>query len=332
MRRVFIPFAVILGLCVGAAAIAGLALGFWFSDGPLDKLGLERDRAVTFSSQGQSHLYRRDHWGLRGEGIDPARIAVLTLGGGGTDQPQLPEEQTWQAVMARELRAMGRQTEIANAGIDGQSTAGHLRAFHDWFPQVPGLKPRFIVMDVGFNDEMAASGPAVQAEEPRRHGVLIRLLESMFGHSGTEAVPQPYPPVDFATAQWTAQPALAEDCAAMVQAYKDRLAALAQAAHAMGAVPAFVTQVRGDYKLVNGKPWGVVAEVPGGGNGIDRYRALSAFNQATREVCRDQGLLCLDLAREMVFETGDFHDYLHNSAQGADKIGRWMAGKLAGLV
>lgn len=330
MRKAFTLFAVGLGLVAGAVVATELIFGTWFRADPLDSTGLERDRALTVSVRAEPHVYRRDHWGLRGAGVDPATITVLTVGGGGTDQPHLPEEWTWQAVMERELRAMGSQAVIANAGIDGQSTLDQLRAFQDWFPHVPGLKPRFVLLAAGYNDEADPPPSPGPAATWLRHSALIRLIASASGPADASA--GAYAPVDFATLKWTDQAGGLVDHTAALAAYRERLKALAQAAHAMGAVPVLVTQVRGDAKLVDGNPWGVVADAPGGNNGLDRFHALTAFNRATREVCRDEGLLCLDMASELVFETDDFHDYLHMSPRGAEKIGRWLAGKLAGLV
>jgi hypothetical protein len=50
------------------------------------------------------------------------------------------------------------------------------------------------------------------------------------------------------------------------------------------------------------------------------------------EVCRTWHITCLDLAAELRFTEGDFYDYEHNTPRGAEKIGRWLSGKLAGLV
>ncbi|MCR6631426.1 MAG: GDSL-type esterase/lipase family protein [Magnetospirillum sp.] len=340
MRKILVA-AASLGLLLVLALITELAFGTWFSQDPLDALGLARDSAVTVSpaalySGAADFTYRRDHWGLRGAGTDPAQVTILTVGGTTTDQPTLPDEATWQAVMERELRAAGRPAVVANAGLDGQATAGHLRAMAEWFPQVPGLKPRFILFSVGA--EEAGSGGADIERRPgrfdriRRHSALWRWAAKFSGAADERREPPGHRRVDYDHAEWTDKPAEGrpQPPGSSPDAFRERLRQLAVAAHGMGAVPVFVTQARGDFKVVDGKVLGVVE--PGGLNGIDQYRLLSAYNQATRQVCGDEGLLCLDLARELTFERGDFYDYLHNTPQGAEKIGRWLASKLAGLV
>lgn len=97
--------------------------------------------------------YVRDRYGLRDDCASPAAIDILTVGGSTTDQRYLAQQSTYQAVMERELtRAAGRKVCVSNAGVDGHSTYGHLVAFHDWFPLIPGLKPKFFVFYIGVND------------------------------------------------------------------------------------------------------------------------------------------------------------------------------------
>lgn len=344
MRKILTIVAVNLGLLLVFAVAAELIFGTWFSSDPLDRLGLVRNLRTTISAGtlydgGGDFIYRRDRWGFRGADGDPAQIGILTVGGSTTNQLYLPDDATWQAVLERELAAVGHPVKVGNAGIDGQSTIGHLRAMTDWFPNVPGLKPRFILFYVGINDVHADGGAVDKLQHAswvkrfRQHSALWQAGTKVAGMVVARRARLNHQRIDPATQHWTdipAQPDWKPEGFRDLDSYRDRLRALARAAHDMGAVPVFVTQMRGDFKIVDGKVWGMVQE--DGLNGVDHYRRLLAFNQATRAVCAEDGLLCLDLARELTFEPGDFYDYLHNTPQGAAKIGRWLAAKLAGLV
>lgn len=345
MRKILSVLAVSLGVSLAVAVAAEVLFGTWFSKDPLDQLGLPRDSVIAVSPDGlydggHDFLYRRDHWGFRGAGVEPSRVAIVTLGGSTTNQSYLPDDATWQAVLQRELQAAGRDVIVGNAGIDDQSTFGHLRALEEWFPRVPGLKPHFVVFYVGINDARAEEGHAPGTLRDVSRVQWLRARSALWQAGARLAHTLDASPVapdhrrlDLAAARWTdkpEQPDWRPEGDAGLAAYQGRLRRLAEATHAMGAVPVFVTQTRADFKLVDGKVQGMVEE--GGLNGVDHYRRLAAVNRATREVCADEGLLCLDLAREVTFEPGDFYDYLHNTPQGAAKIGRWLAAKLAGLV
>jgi hypothetical protein len=334
-----------LALLLVLLVAAELGFGTWLSTDPLDRLGLPRDFATTISAAplypgGEAFAYRRDHWGFRGD-VDPTKVTILTLGGSTTNQLYLPEDLTWQAVMERALRVAGRDdVVVANAGIDGQSTIGHLRALQDWLPHVPGLKPRFILAYVGINDTHITGAWVDDLKQQstmkrlRQHSAVLGLFDRLVGMVKARRARLNHTPVDWNTVQWTEKPNLpnwrSDQHASQPEPYRQRLKAMADLIHGLGAVPIFVTQPRGDSRIVGGKIQGMVT--PDGLNGIDQYRLLSEFNKATLTVCRDEGLLCLDLARELSFEPGDFYDLLHNTPQGADKIGRWLANRLAGLV
>lgn len=341
LKIVAINLLVLLALVVAAE----LWFGTWLSSDPLDKLGLPRGIATTIDASslyagGGTHRFRRDRWGFRGE-VDPTQVAIVTIGGSTTNQLYLPEDQTWQAVMERRLAELGRDgVVVANAGIDGQSTIGHLKAMENWLPHVPGLKPRFVIVYAGINDIHITGAWVDDLKQQslfkiiRQQSAVLGLIDRLTGLVAAKRARLTHEPVDWAKAQWTEVPNKpdwrSDQTASHPESYRQRLTLLAERIHAMGAVPVFVTQPRGDYRVVGGKVQGLAAA--DGLNGIDHYRLLAEMNRATLQVCHDEGLLCLDLAREVVFEPGDFYDRLHNTPQGAAKIGRWLAERLAGLV
>ena len=183
MRKIPCVAAVVLGLLLVMAVAAELLYGTWFSKNPLDRFGPPRGTAVAISpgqlyDGGLDFTYRRDRWGFRGTGIEPSQVSILTVGGSTTNQPYLPDDATWQAVMQRELEATGHPVVVANAGSDGQGTSGHLRALEGWFPHVPGLRPHFVLFYVGLGEVRADGGVADAPQPPgmlqwiRQHSAL----------------------------------------------------------------------------------------------------------------------------------------------------------------
>ena len=351
--------AINLGVLLALALTAELVFGEWIGASALGGLAVPRNVKVVVSpaplyAGGGEFLYRRDAMGFRGPGVDPARINILTIGGSTTNQLYLPDEATWQAVLERSLRQTGHDVVVANAGIDGQSTVGLIADLDLWLPRIPGLRPRLVLAYVGIND-VYKGGPATVKEagggDPRQllrdnlhhsnfmreveqRSALVRLWITIDGMVQADRVRLRHHAVDFARAQWTDQPTRPvwqpDQLEANLAAYRDRLVRIAGLIEGMGALPVFVTQTRADYRLANDRLMGIAES--GGPNGVDRGRALMQFNAATLDVCRYQHVTCLDLATELRFSAGDFYDYEHNTPQGAEKIGRWLASKLAGLV
>jgi lysophospholipase L1-like esterase len=339
LRVVAINLAVLLGL-----AVAGeLAFGEWIAPHPLGRLAVPHNVERTISAAplypgGGEFVYRRDAYGLRGSGVDPARIRILTLGGSTTNQLYLPEEATWQAVLERTLRRAGRDVVVANAGLDGQSTLGMIADLDLWIPYIPNLRPRLVLVYVGINDVYLKDSwrdslhVTKLKREIEQRSALVRLWSIVKGWLRAHRAELNHHAVDFAHATWTDQPAQPEvpAQAAALAAYKVRLAQIADRIERLGAVPMFITQVRADYRFDNGRLVGIVK--PSGPNGVDQGRALGRINAATLDFCRERLVTCLDLAGEVVFEDRDFYDYEHNTPRGAEKIGLWLASKLAGPV
>ncbi len=173
--------AVNVGVLVALAFTAELVFGEWLGVSAMGRLAVPRNVKVVVSAAplypgGGEFLYQRDAMGFRGPGVDPARISILTIGGSTTNQLYLPEEATWQAVLERILRQTGHDVVVANAGIDGQSTAGMVADLGLWLLDIPGLKPRLVLAYVGIND-VYKSGPATVneggGEDPKRPGAAV---------------------------------------------------------------------------------------------------------------------------------------------------------------
>ncbi|CAA7612481.1 SGNH/GDSL hydrolase family protein [Magnetospirillum sp. SS-4] len=331
-------------LVFGLLAIEAL-FGTWFSNDPLDRLNIARSSAAQVDAtglypDGREFTYRRDSWGFRGNGIDPAAIDILTVGGSTTNQLYLPDELTWQAVAAARLAERGKPVGIANSGIDGQSTVGHLFNFETWYPAIPGLKPRIVLAYVGINDAMIGVNSTDTLAFSsifkwfRHNSALFRLGRTVTGMLEARRTNLTHSALDFARAQWTDTPNTATNREARPvadpAAYAERLRRMAGRIGAMGAKAVFVTQTRGDYKVVDGKVWGLIRDDEL--NGVDNWRLLDEFNRVTLAVCAEGHAVCLDLAAELAFADGDFYDHVHNTPAGAARIGAWLAARLEPLL
>ncbi len=135
-----------------------LCFGNWIFDNKLGELNLIRSRTTKFNLNGLYNspndpiVYKRDEYGLRGRYNKVNEINLLTVGGSTTDQRYISEGQTWQDILQNTYESEGINVAIANAGIDGQTTYGHIKNFEYWFPSLPGLHPKYILFYVGLND------------------------------------------------------------------------------------------------------------------------------------------------------------------------------------
>ena len=74
------------------------------------------------------------------------------IGGSTTDEDFITDGETWVDVLVRRLTRAGVPRITVNAGVSDHTTVGHLYSFDAWFPEIPGLKPRFFITLIGVND------------------------------------------------------------------------------------------------------------------------------------------------------------------------------------
>lgn len=330
--------------------LAGTELFLRMTSGGWDKtlrLNLIRSRTYDYSVSNfykwptPTVRYVRDRYGLRDDCPSPAAIDILTVGGSTTDQRYLAQQSTYQAVMESELtRAAGARICVSNAGVDGQSTYGHLVAFRDWFPLIPGLKPKLFVFYIGINDaNFTRRGPSDwenQAPDPnplKRLKIVqlgLRLREQLHNIVDPKPAVAGHLRVDWRTTDY-AQDRLATDTPAQAArnaaAFRQRLRRLLAYAHAGGAQVLCVTQPHQRVRWINGRKRGLAPFFGGDPahpayGGLDYDYSLRELNRVMRDECGERRLLDL---YDADFEDSDFYDYVHMTPSGARKVGLGMA-------
>ena len=352
-----------LGFLRRAAKIAGVNLlllvvlliplelwfGRWFAGpGAVSMFDATPGRVEVRSSPlypaGNTITNSRDRYGFRGGSADPARIDVLVLGGSTTAERYIDDRDIWTALLEGLLRQSDCPITIANAGVDGYSTVGHIASFAGWFDRVPGLKPRFMLVYLGIND--AAVNPrAAWYEDSVRYksrwrqfehyvaarSALRRLYVSLRGYwqARRNQLVHDEVPITPGSA-WEAAslpPDFERTINEKAQAYRARLRRLTELIRGFGARPIYITQKRMDGRLVKGE-WQQID----GSDGALNTATVMAINQVTLAFCRETGEVCIDLAEKIEFAPSEFADALHTNPAGSAHIGRLLARELRPLL
>lgn len=140
--------------------IAEITFGYWLDK---DNLGpymrehrLKKNTySVTYNDQTYDFIYKRNYFGFRGDDVKLEDIKALMIGGSTTDERYKPEKLTIVGLLNQKFLNKNFKFKITNAGIEGQSTLGHIYNFEKWFPKLKGLKPNFFIFYVGINDVVA---------------------------------------------------------------------------------------------------------------------------------------------------------------------------------
>jgi hypothetical protein len=312
-----------------------LAFGNWFeSFVPPQKAVVNRSykyRQELYFPYGDV-LYRRDKYGLRGSQETMSAIELATVGGSTTDQHYITEGQTWQDVL-RTLTGV----RVANAGVDGMTSFGHLVAVSEWLHEIPNFSPKNYLHFIGVND--AALIQEAQQHDFDRSGrsnpwllslskrsAIVGAVEKLWSRStGPRAVAHgaitPQRNVSFVKAdidQDTIEPFIES-------VYKPNLRKLIQLHRRRNERVIFVSQIAHPSLIQwkNGETY-----VAADSGDLRKFAvALSMINIATERTCGEGADLCrfYDLATKVRFEARDFYDLVHTTPSGAQKIGAFLA-------
>jgi len=359
MQRIIRIISINLGLLIGVLILAELIFGNWIFGPDYSVLNVPRNETryldvSEFIKPGKVITYTRDEHGLRGDyGGDPAKIDVLVIGGSTTNERFLHDQETWVAQLQERFKANGTDLKIINAAVDGQSTRGHIRAFDLWFPNIPSLKPKFVLAYVGINDVAVGADrdkfDEMQSPDVYRqmrqyimnHSILYNQFRRIRGsfvaqrtrlmHGGNAYRTGVWVPVT----DWVDQEKLRSEHAQALRNYQRRLRTLTSRIKRFGATPIYVTQRRGDYRFLEGELEVLVqeAQVTETFKPTDRQLALmTLFNDVTLSMCREMKLTCVDLDGDIEFGIGDFYDAFHTMPSGSAKVADFLYERLKDVV
>jgi hypothetical protein len=102
--------------------------------------------------------FQTDSLGFRGDGFDPknkeAKLRIFCCGGSTTACNSVNDEDTWPAVLQLELRKMGFDVEVINAGVQGWHSYQDLKLIES---EISRYQPDLILLHQGWNEEFEYS-------------------------------------------------------------------------------------------------------------------------------------------------------------------------------
>jgi hypothetical protein len=342
-------------LSVVSLIILELIFGNWFNTNRMMRLHIitnaqYRYQNTLYPSDDPIIVYKRDKYGFRGSYDSVSNIDIVTIGGSTTDQRYITEGATWQDILARTFQENGKHVNIVNAGIDGQSSYGHIKDFEWWLSAIPDLKVDYYLFYVGFNDlfipEELNNDTFIYLNDAdtlknyiKQNSIFYNLYKTLLGMnfaSGTLLTR--HMRVNFDEYNWVTIP-LAHDYSIMMHerliAYKSRLKVLWESVKQLNGIPICVTQSSWAGHKAGDTVIGIDTlsryEDKADVNGVDIYYMQQLLNQVTLETCAEAGGISIDLANELQFTQTDFYDFAHNTPQGAEKIGLYLYSKLRHL-
>ena len=352
-----------ISFIAAAVIFVELIFGSWLPWKKIDPILLfsqPRNVNISFQTPWGLAKYSRDSYGLRGLGSKIKDIRIVSVGGSTTDQRYIDDRDTWSEVLERCV-SNSNTVEVVNAGVDGQTTFGHLKSLQQWLSKIDGLQPQYLLFYVGINDWFLKKEKILQDTSLLKKALWIHnsALYAMYIHSknffskrkerqpahtfrSTELYTLTVPPnaTDISVHTILNNNFLQLDLDALAL----RIEALIDETHKMGSVPIFVSQRTSLWGHYQGKIYGRKAlSFP------PEYETLSKFSPMTgidffnlervqakhiQNICDMSGSECLFIDAGFVpfVMSKDFYVDFHNTPAGSKRLGNFICNELKSLT
>jgi lysophospholipase L1-like esterase len=303
--------------------------------------GVRKLDAVTHNS--------RNSLGFRGP--EPpkdlsTRLSVVTIGGSTTECLFLTDGKTWTDRLAQTLAPKFPDLWVNNAGLDGQSTYGHLILLRDF---VDDLHPRVAVFLIGANDiGLDAGNPYDASLTPPQsaaraavafltdHIELAGLAQNVVRVARARSGGFGHGEIDLRTIRHLEHDpantaATIAKFSTSLPAFAARVAMIIEECRRHGIEPVLVTQpwLNGDaIDPTTGVNLATI-QVRGPANGRLWWQVQELYNDVTRRAAAADGVLLIDAARELPKDSRYFYDFMHYTNEGAARLGDIVASHLA---
>ena len=317
-------------------ALIELIFGYWFDEDNLGPYMREyRMKKVQYSMKYKNnfydYVYKRNYHGFRGDEIKLEEIKAVLIGGSTADERYKPENLTITGFLNRKLKKDKIEIEIINAGIEGQSTFGHIYNFKDWFPRLKGFSPKYFIFYVGINDsknftEENKKKPVGDIDNNSKlenfrdnlksrsifYDLIRKTKHKYYSNTKKKIVydfdvgiknyykGQDYNFLKFDEAlKFYNLNALLKKHEKPIAQYINNIDILAENSKIFGAVPIFINQLTHE------------------GNSSER---LFALNYSLINYCKKKNYSCIDLSKRLIGEKDFWWDGLHTTAKGSKVI------------
>jgi lysophospholipase L1-like esterase len=287
----------------------------------------------------------RNSLGFRGPNPPPDladKLSIISVGGSTTQCFFLSDGKTWTDRLGDRLDRSFRDVWVNNAGLDGHSTYGHVVLMED---HVAKLHPKVVLFLIGANDvgrdpdmefdaenikgAISFHSPTAFIKSLSPYSEVASLIANLYRslnaykegliHQKIDLSKQGYLDVSpEAQEQYVAQGASEH----YLHGFEERVRKLIEISQSNGIQPVLLTQpllVGAGIDDVTQVDLARVIASPGH-NGKMAWDLQEKYNDVTRRVGQEKGLLVVDVARELPKTSRYFYDFIHYTNAGADAI------------
>ena len=315
-----------------------------------DKIVLPANKVYNFYndkiSNADKHIvHTKNAIGFRGEDIPSEGLynclSVIIIGGSTTECFYLSDGKDWPSLLGKKVAQDFKNVWFNNAGLDGHSTYGHNILIKE---NIAKIKPKLVIFLVGMNDVSREVKDDEHTAQNFKGRIVLSSLEgfikslsayseianitlTIYRSFRAKMLGLPHHDIDFTKLEKIDYPehnipkVLAEHEKKFLPGYYQRLRTLLEQTREEGIDPILITQPALYGNAIDDVTGIDLAEIKVENiSGDTKWKILELYNDVTRKVGEEEGVLVIDLAHDLPKSTRFFYDFMHFSNDGAEAV------------
>ena len=272
--------------------------------------------------------YKKDKYGFRGRYKLINQIDILTMGGSTTDERYLNLNDTWSEQLELNFKKNNKSIDVVNAGIDGQSSFGHIWNFKNWINKIEGFSAKYILFYIGVNEKNYSGRHDFNPNEVSYPKKILYLLKYNDGITNKiyEFVVHRYNPVDelnVAHSKYRSPNYLSikKNDPDEFERLEENIEELIKLSKVLNAKPIFFTQKTLRWKKIENNLFSISSDT-------DFYSREKKISDLIINTCRRHDAICVNGFEIINFNELDTYDLVHTTPVGSKKIADVLFNKL----
>ena len=282
-----------------------------------------------YTSEKIKILYKKDQYGFRGRKTGTTKeINFLTVGGSTTDERYLNLEDTWSEQLEKLFEENSKSLDVVNAGIDGQSSFGHIWSLNEWFFKINDLKIKNIIFYIGINEKEYPGRHDLNIDKVKYPKKILYILKYNNGFVSRvyEFFVHRYNPIDELN--------VAHSKSRKANFHKvnfktdfntnflsKNIREIIKISKKLNINPIFVTQRTGRWKISDSQVYSISKDK-------NYYSREKIISEAILKICNENKIICFDGFNQLDVDIGDTYDLIHTNPAGSKKIAKFLFNNL----
>lgn len=286
----------------------------------------EKYKVDLYTKENKIIKYNKDKYGFRGRSKELIDVDIVVVGGSTTNQRFLNIADTWIDKLEKKLNKIGYDYDVISAGLDGQSSFGHVWNFNNWFNKIENFKPKYIFFYFGINEHINSNNydnPINLSEGfsnldktkfyiKNNNGILIRIflrLKKYFQDDKLNVTHKKRKVIYNAINNQT-------NINVDLKKFENNLKKLILLTKEKQANPIFITQRTLRWKKDNNKVFSI--------DNTNYYLKEKLISEKTIDICRTYNIKCIDVFKNLSLTVADTYDLVHLNPKGSNRLSNFL--------